>query len=115
MCTDQQLLFYTKVPEYNLSEPLQWYQYPLPAERLIVSNSNRTIWRIFDKSIYLSSDTIKVSPLGNFWTELTFSKGESLLSVSITDQYGWYVKSKNQDFKRLFLFKGILKKMDHYG
>jgi len=115
ICTDQQLLFYAQIPEHHRNYPLQWYPYNLPAEQLIVSNSNRTIWRIFDKSIYLSSDTIKVSPLGNFWTELTFSKGESLLSVSITDQYGWYVKSKNQDFKRLFLFKGILKKMDHYG
>jgi hypothetical protein len=92
MCTDQQLLFYTKVPEYNLSEPLQWYQYPLPAERLIVSNSNRTIWRIYDKSIYLSSDIIKLSPLGIYWTELKFNQGESFLSISINDQYGWYIK-----------------------
>lgn len=92
ICTDQHAIFYAKALDTHLNYPLQWYQYTLPAERIIVSNSNQTIWRVFDKTIYSSSDTIKLSPLGIYWSELSFSKGQDFLSISITDQYGWYIK-----------------------
>jgi hypothetical protein len=92
ICTNQQSLYYAEVPKNNFYHSLQWYCYTLPAERVIVSYSNQTIWRIFNKSIYSSSDTVKLSPLGIRWTELTFSQGQTLLSISINDQYGWYVK-----------------------
>jgi hypothetical protein len=89
ICTNQHVIYYTKVPETHVYHSLNWYRYKLPAERVIVSHSNETIWRIFDKCIYSSTDTIRISPLGIHWTELKFHEGENLLSISINDQCGW--------------------------
>jgi hypothetical protein len=97
ICTNQQELFYAKIPQKHLNIPLHWERYFQRAEQLIVSTSNQTIWRILNKCVYSSSDTIKLSPLGIHWTELKFSKGQSLLSISINDQYGWYVEPKNNN------------------
>ena len=92
ICTNKQILFYARVPENNAYHSLSWYRYNLPVEQLLVSPSNETIWRIYDKKIYLSSDAVKLTPLGIHWKELNFHKGEKLLSISITDQYAWYIK-----------------------
>ncbi len=89
ICTNQHVLHYAKVPESIVYHSLNWYEYNLPAERVIVSHSNQTIWRVFDKCIYSSSDTIRISPLGIYWKELKFHEGENLLSISINDQCGW--------------------------
>ena len=89
ICTDQSALYYTQVPEHSVYHSLNWYRYTLPGDRVIVSESNLTVWRIFQKCIYSSTDTIRLSPLGINWTELTFHQGEDLLSVSLNDQSGW--------------------------
>ena len=89
VCTNQKVLYYSKAPENNVYYSLHWYPYKLPAERVIVSHTNQTIWRIIDHHIYAATDTVRVSALGINWTELTFHNGENLPSISINDQYGW--------------------------
>lgn len=89
VCTDRKVLYYTRAPENNVYYSLNWYTYTLPAEQVIVSHTNQTVWRIVDNHIYSSSDTVRLSALGINWTELTFHEGENLLSISINDQLGW--------------------------
>lgn len=89
LCTNRKVLHYTKAPENNVYYSLNWYTYTLPAEQVIVSHTNETIWRIVDNRIYSSSDTIRVTALGINWTELKFHGGDNLLSISINDQHGW--------------------------
>ena len=89
ICNDRKVLYYTKAPENNVYYSLNWYTYTLPAEQVIVSHTNQTVWRIVDNHIYSSSDTVRLSALGINWTELTFHEGENLLSISINDQHGW--------------------------
>jgi hypothetical protein len=99
ICTNQRSLLYAKFPTNDPGLPLQWYRYPEPAERLIVSTSNQTVWRSFNKRLYSSTDSINFPPMGIQWREMKFSLGQSFLSISINDQCGWYVKKVT--FKKL--------------
>jgi len=89
ICTTKHILFYTRVPETNVYHSLTWYRYNLPADQLLVSPTNKTIWRIYDKRIYYSSDTVKLTPLGIHWKEFKIPKVDNVLSLSITDDYVW--------------------------
>ncbi|CAF3782621.1 unnamed protein product [Rotaria sp. Silwood1] len=92
ICTTERKIFYAKLNIDNMNIPLQWIQHSDLAERIIVSLSNRTVWRLFNKRLYTSIDPIKFSPIGSHWNEIKIGNGQILLSISINDQCGWYVK-----------------------
>ncbi|UJR32017.1 hypothetical protein I4U23_019486 [Adineta vaga] len=90
MCTTDWKIFYAKLNHDDLNLPLKWQQHSDFAERLVVSITNRTVWRLWKKRLYSSNDSIKLPPIGSQWNEI---KLESiLLSMSINDQCGWYIK-----------------------
>ena len=89
ICTNQRTLLYAKFSVNDRNLPLQWYRYPEPAERIIVSLSNQTIWRSFSKHLCSSMDAINFPPMGTQWRGMKFSRGQSLLSIAINDQCGW--------------------------
>ncbi|CAF5150258.1 unnamed protein product, partial [Rotaria magnacalcarata] len=70
----------------------KWMQHSDRAEQLVVSITNRTVWRLFNKRLYSSSDSSKFPPIGSHWNELKIGNGGSLLSMSINDQCGWCIK-----------------------
>ncbi|CAF3568334.1 unnamed protein product [Rotaria sordida] len=92
ICTNERKIFYAKFNIDNMNIPLQWIQHSDLAERIVVSNSNRTVWRLFNKCLYSSIDPIKFPPIGSHWNQIKIDNGQSLLSMSINDQCGWYVK-----------------------
>ncbi|CAF2713616.1 unnamed protein product [Rotaria sp. Silwood2] len=92
ICTNERKIFYAKLNINNMNIPLQWIQHSDLAEQIVVSISNRTVWRLFNKRLYSSIDSIKFPPIGSSWNEINIGNGQSLLSMSINDQCGWYVK-----------------------
>ncbi|CAF0956280.1 unnamed protein product [Adineta steineri] len=90
ICTHDRKIFYAKLNNDNISLPLKWQQHSDFAERLMVSVSNRTVWRYLNKRLYSSNDPLKFPPIGSQWNEIKL--GASLLSMSINDQCGWYIK-----------------------
>ncbi|CAF1171707.1 unnamed protein product [Rotaria magnacalcarata] len=92
LCTDDCKIFYAKLDVDNMNSPLKWMQHSDRAEQLVVSITNRTVWRLFNKRLYSSSDSSKFPPIGSHWNELKIGNGGSLLSMSINDQCGWCIK-----------------------
>ncbi|CAF4238741.1 unnamed protein product, partial [Adineta steineri] len=86
ICTHDRKIFYAKLNNDNISLPLKWQQHSDFAERLMVSVSNRTVWRYLNKRLYSSNDSLKFPPIGSQWNEIKL--GASLLSMSINDQCG---------------------------
>jgi rRNA-processing protein FCF1 len=92
ICTNDRKIFYAKLNLSNTDLPLKWQQHSDPAERLIVSVTNRTVWRLSNKRLYSSNDPLKFPPIGSQWNEIKIGNEQSFLSISINDQCGWYIK-----------------------
>jgi hypothetical protein len=92
ICTIDRKIFYAKLNLNDINYPFKWQQHSDLAERIIVSISNRTLWRLFKKHLYTSNDPIKFPPFGSQWNEIKMDNEQSLLSISINDQCGWYIK-----------------------
>ena len=91
ICTNDKKIFYAKLNINQMNAPLEWKQHFDLAEQLIVSFSNRKVWRLCDKRLYSSNNPMKFPPIGSQWTEIKIDNEQSFLSVSINDQCGWYV------------------------
>jgi hypothetical protein len=89
ICTNDQKIFYAKI---NIDLSLKWQQHSDLAEQLVVSLSNRVVWRLSKKHLFSSTDPLKFPPIGSKWNEIKIDNGESLLSMSVNDQCGWYIK-----------------------
>ncbi|CAF1144141.1 unnamed protein product [Adineta ricciae] len=91
VCTNNQKIFYAKIAnDSDLGSQLQWQQHSDFAEQLAVSVSNRTVWRLYNKRLYSSIDAVRFPPIGSRWNEIKLDS--ILLSMSINDQCGWYIK-----------------------
>jgi hypothetical protein len=115
LCTIDRNIFYAKLNSNNLNDPFKWLQHSDSAERIVASNSNRTVWRLFNKHLYTSNDPIQYPPLGSHWNEIKIDNGQSILSMSINDQCGWYVDEPNLFKTIISSVIGILKMMVPYG
>lgn len=89
ICTSEHKIIYTKIHADDMKLQFKWMQHSELAEQLVVSPSNQTVWRLFNKRIYSSIDSTKFPPIGSHWNEIPITRGRSLLSISITDQCGW--------------------------
>ena len=89
VCTTDQKIFYATLNLTALERPLQWQQHSELAQKLVVSLSNRAVWRLYNKCLYASQDAAKFPPIGSRWNEIKIEKGRSFLSISVNDQCGW--------------------------
>ena len=91
-CTPDRRLFFAELHLEDPSQSFDWQQHGDLAERLVVSTSNQTVWRLFNKCLYIANDPINYPPFGSHWNTVKIDDDQSLLSMSISDQCGWYVK-----------------------
>jgi hypothetical protein len=91
LCTMDRKIFYAKLNPNDFDSPLNWQQHIDIADQLAVSVSNRTVWRLHNKIPYTANDPIKYPPIGSQWNKIKIDDNQSLLSISINDQCGWYV------------------------
>lgn len=91
-CTIDHELFFAKLNFSDPSQPFDWQQHDDLAKCLVVSVSNRTIWRYFNKCIYTANDPINHPPFGSSWNTIKIDDDQLLLSMSVSDQCGWYIK-----------------------
>jgi hypothetical protein len=91
-CTIDRELFFAALNLSDPSQPFDWQQHGDLAERLVVSITNRSVWRFFNKCIYIANDPFKYPPFGSHWNAIKIDDDQSLLSMSVSDQCGWYVK-----------------------
>ena len=92
ICTIDRKVFYAKLHLDNTDLPLKWQQHSDLADQLVISVTNRTVWRLLNKRLYTSNDPIKFPPIGSQWNEIKLGDKQSLLSMSINDQCGWFIK-----------------------
>jgi hypothetical protein len=105
ICTNDRKIFYAKLNLNDINYPFKWEQHSDLAERIVVSLSNQTAWRLFKKHLYRANDPIKFPPLGSKWNEIKMDNEQSLLSISITDECGWYVKKETKYFNKILFLK----------
>ena len=91
-CTIDRELSFAALNLSDPSQPFDWQQHGDLAERLVVSISNRSVWRFFNKCIYIANDPFNYPPFGSHWNAIKVDDDQSLLSMSVSDQCGWYVK-----------------------
>ena len=91
-CTIDHELFFAALNLSDPSQPFDWQLHDDIAERLVVSISNRSVWRYLNKRIYIANDPFNSPPFGSHWNAIQIDDDQSLLSMSVSDQCGWYVK-----------------------
>ena len=89
VCTIDRRIFYGKLPSDETNSCLHWQQYSEYGDQLVVSITNRTVWRLLSGRLYASRDPLKFPPIGSRWTEIKTGSDRPPLSMSINDQCGW--------------------------
>ncbi|CAF0893625.1 unnamed protein product, partial [Didymodactylos carnosus] len=94
VCTNQHMLYYAKLTS---ADPIRWQRYSEMCDVLAVSESNRSVCRVYNKKLYIAKDPLKIPPVGIEWECVE----DNVLSVCIEDYSAWYIKEDEMLYMRL--------------